>query len=418
MTMKCGVYEDVVQEFELHQLLVLNMDSLPAEMKQRPDVSFLAWGSELRLHDAGKDGGDGWADLMIVDELGKSWIIEVKLSTSAELNANVWHQLLRYRDAARKMNWGDLHNYADRFLDGLGRVKPLSEKFHAQRNLVGVVKHWQEMLGRQLLPPEDIVQAIASSLKDGTVGLAVIADGYRQSVTDALNNLQHDGDLAYITVAPLSGCLEVGSKFIRQGQSASRTPSSTVVNEVFYKYKVAKEPNLTPSILEERLNPAGLAIWRSIIRPSLLKIGWDGGIAYSAVSGMTFNVNCKGRQAAIVRIAFSDADTKGIDRTFKIPGTYGLRVDFVPWYIKGKFARPDIAKADIEAFASRLYALGWRGSDKARMSAGVTSVPEDVYLKWSYMRYHPSGNLKDFIGRDDDPDKVAAFFEEMIAFCR
>jgi hypothetical protein len=410
--------DEVVQEFELHQMLVQNIDCLPAEMRSRPDASFLAWASELRLHDAGKNGGDGWADLLIVDELGKSWIIEVKLSTNTELNANVWQQLIRYRDSAMQMSWADIHNYADRFLDGMGRVKPISDSFYNKESLVDVVKQWQTMLGRALIPAEDIVRSVAASLKDGSIGLAVIADRRCETVINGADNVQHTGDLAYITVAPVSGQLDLDSKFIRSGKAVSHKAPSEIVNEVFYKCKNEKKTKLTASILEERLNPVSLASWRKIIRPALLELGWDGSIAYEAEKGMTLNVICKGEPAAIVRIAFSDADAKDIDRKFKIPGTYGLRIDFTPWYIKGKFSRPDISKEDIERFAGKLYALGWRGSGTAKKTAGTASIPDDIYLKWSYMRYYPSGKVKDFLGRDDDPEKIEAFFDEMKSFCQ
>jgi hypothetical protein len=408
---------DIVQEFELHQLLVQNLECLPAEMRSRPDVAFLAWASELRLHDAGRDGGDGWADLLIVDELGKSWIIELKLSTSAELNMHVWQQVIRYRDAAMRMKWSDIHNYADRFLDGEGRVKPISDSFNNRRNLVEVIRQWQKIIGRELMPAEEIVQSIASSLKDGSVGLAVIADCYSKSAAEGLHGIQHRGDLAYISVRPNAGRLETTGCCIVTGKGPQNRKVHIDVSESFSKYHKKPKRKLTLDVFEQEINPAMLGVWREIILPSLFDLGWDGSIARPEKS-MTLEVNCKGQPAAIVKIGFSGADTKGIDRKFKIPGTYGMLVDFVPWYIKCDYARPDISKQDIEAFASKLYKLGWRGSGKARAYAGVTSIPDDIYKIWSYMRYYPSSDVKDFLGRPDDHEKIAAFFEELKAFCR
>ena len=128
--MSINTVEDVVQEFELHQLLVKNLDCLPKEMRSKPKINFFAWASELRLHDAGKDGGDGWADLLIADELGKSWIVELKLSTSNELNANVWKQLIRYRDASKRMTWGDIQN-----INICVNLRPSADKKHPEHKL-------------------------------------------------------------------------------------------------------------------------------------------------------------------------------------------------------------------------------------------------------------------------------------------
>jgi hypothetical protein len=387
-------------------------------MKGRPDAEILVWGSELRLHDAGRNRGDGWADLLTLDETGRCWIIEVKLSTNTELSAGVWDQLIRYRNAAQTMSWPDIQNYADRYLDGEGRVKPASPHFAQQMNLVEVVKRWQEMLGRTLVPAEDLVAAVATSLAQGTVGLAVVADAYRDSVMRGAKGVEHAGALAYIALDPQHGQMKLASKFVQESTAASDRSDGVSVDAVFYKHNHEKKPNLNPSSLEEGLNPAGLAIWRQIAKPALLDLGWDGSIAYPAQKGMTLNVICRGMPAAIVRLAFSDADGKGIDRRFKAPGTYGLRVDFTPWYIKEKFERPDITKPDVEAFAKRLHVLGWRGSGKTRATAGVSTVPPELYQKWSYMRYYPSSQIKDFLGRDDDPEKVTAFFREMKVFCR
>lgn len=98
---------------------------LPCSVSGAPAARTLFWAHELTLHDAGRGGGNGSADLMTVDETGMVWLIEVKFNFSLESGTQVWHgQLARYRNALMTMSWQEIVRYTHRFLTGFEQTKP------------------------------------------------------------------------------------------------------------------------------------------------------------------------------------------------------------------------------------------------------------------------------------------------------
>ena len=404
---------DIAQEHELHQLIVDSLDRLPSEMRGGTEDEALAWAHELRIHDSGRrNDADGYADILTLDEQGRTWIIEVKLATSAELNADVWKQLIRYRNGLKAMPWSAIHNYIDRFLDGQGVVKPYSTRFNNQSNLSQIIATWQSIIHRTTLSPDEIVNRIATDLRNGSAGLAVIADGHASSVIDGAKALSHDGPVAYLTALPTDDGLEYMLRFFREGPSMIPTVEHIECPE-FDRYAARRTAKLTTASFAESLNPHVRPLWDNVVEPSLLKLGWDGTPYKAQRKGITISLPCRGAEAPLVRFAYSDTDSSDVPREYKVPGTYGLRVDLPAWHLT---RCRTITRPDLEALACRIYALGWRGTGVGQ-DAGLRSLNATEYEKWGYMRYYPSPTQKDFLGRSGEEEALRALFRELEDFC-
>jgi hypothetical protein len=406
---------DIAQEHELHQLIVASLDRFPEQMKREPELNVLAWAHELRIHDSGRrDYADGYADLLTVDELGLTWIIEVKLATSAELNARVWEQLIRYRDGLKSMEWKAIHQYLDRFLGGEGTVKPISTRFKGQPSLSHVIGAWQSLLHRELISANEIVASIAQALNHGTAGLAVIADGYVSSIVEGATGLLHDGPVAYLTAMPSDAGLLYTARYVRRSPNSNEfVPREPIESALFDRYAAQKTAKLTTADFAERLNPCVVPLWEEVVKPSLLRLGWDGTPYKAERKGITICLPCRGGTAPLVRFAYSDTDSSHIPREFKLPGTYGLRVDLAARHLTRSGV---LTRTEVEDLARRLYALGWRGTGIAR-DAGIRNLNETEYTKWGYMRYCPSPAEKDFLGRKGEDRALQSFFAEIQQYC-
>jgi hypothetical protein len=82
-------------EDDYHQRVIQNMAGLPEALGSGDGVRAFVWGHELDLHDAGRGGGNGAADLLTVDDFGMVWLIEAKFDKTFEKGDFVWGSQLR-----------------------------------------------------------------------------------------------------------------------------------------------------------------------------------------------------------------------------------------------------------------------------------------------------------------------------------
>jgi hypothetical protein len=82
-------------EEHYHQIVIKNMDGFPNIGKPNAKLRSFVWGHEMDLHDAGRGGGNGSADLLIVDEEGMVWLAEAKFDFTTERGPVVWGSRVR-----------------------------------------------------------------------------------------------------------------------------------------------------------------------------------------------------------------------------------------------------------------------------------------------------------------------------------
>jgi hypothetical protein len=153
------------------------MEGFPDILKSDNGLHVFVWGHEVDLHDAGRRGGDGSADLITTDEKGMVWLIEAKFSQTSERGDFVWgNQLLRYKQAIQCMEWQDILAYAKNFLRWNEKIKPCFEIPSSVETFTHVLEMWQARIGRAQCDPNTLNSKIASHLKSGTYGVMVLTD--------------------------------------------------------------------------------------------------------------------------------------------------------------------------------------------------------------------------------------------------
>jgi hypothetical protein len=164
-------------EDDYHQRVIQSMGGFPKILRSQDGVEAFVWGHELDLHDAGRGGGNGSADLLTADEYGMVWLIEAKFDKTYEKGDFVWgSQLKRYREAISKMEWQDILLYASKFLRWEEKTKPAFHIPSLTDTFTRVLEIWQAHTGRALVSPHDLNNRIAAHLKRGTYGIMVLTD--------------------------------------------------------------------------------------------------------------------------------------------------------------------------------------------------------------------------------------------------
>ncbi len=158
------------------------MTSFPDELKFRDGLHAFVWAHEVEMHDAGRNGGNGCADLMTLDEGGTVWLVEAKFDGTSEKGELVWgNQLRRYKAAIGQMSWQEILSYAAEFLRGREKTKPQIVFPESVEKFTTVLELWQTSIGRALVEPQQLNDKIATHLKHGTYGIMVLTDFYDQS---------------------------------------------------------------------------------------------------------------------------------------------------------------------------------------------------------------------------------------------
>lgn len=231
-------------ERDYKQQIINDANSLPIPIKTKLEHSVLVWGAEVKLLDAGINGGDGGVDLFTVDEVGVVWLIEAKCGFNPQLGPAIWRdQIERYQEGVKKTSLKRLIGLNKSFLQGKRVMKPKDLSLgHNTSALVEVLSRWQAKLGRSLLPPEQLINRIAKTLKDGTYGIAITADQKKEGVIIAGKNFVHKGPLAYIQCIPLNRKLLSAACWIRDPSGTSNIlPDNSNCDSRFDAYLALKQ---------------------------------------------------------------------------------------------------------------------------------------------------------------------------------
>ena len=400
-------------EEDFHQRIIQFISGFPETLKTRPNLNVIVWAHELDLHDAGRNGGNGSADLVLADEEGMVWVIEVKFNRTSELGSFVWNnQLTRYKNAINSIKWDEIIIYTRSFLAGREKVKPQLDFGSSINSFTDILTLWQSHIGRVAIPPLDLKDIIASRLKSGKYGLMVMTDFYDYSYEDFGRNMDHTGSLAYVRAIPSDYGIDFKVEWCRDLPSAGHD---------FIKIKgwsdilSKKTTRCDPDIFASHLSPAALQLWNDVLQPGLLKSGWDGGFRKQTM-GFEPRYNLSGDGFWPIIIGWPERDARNVAKDAKISGGASIRIN--P-HIKRFFHSTNENIEITNRWMSDLYTLGWRGRPTLRMRErwGVDYISSDELKSnvQGIMQYEPTPEIRDHVGRPGDRASIEGFLESLSA---
>ena len=310
-------------EQDYHQFVINNLNKFPDALKSRPGLHLLAWGHELDLHDAGRGGGDGAADILTVDEEGMVWLIEAKFGNTSERGKFVWgSQLRRYKGAIARMKWQDILPYSARFLRGLEKVKPSINFPTKVQTFSNILELWQNSIGKQSVEPNVLNDMVAVALESGKYGLMIMTDFYDKSYVTHGETFSHDGPLAYVR----ADVLRDGMRF----EVVWQRPASGGIlpDEKLQNYSSNLEvPKLRcdPETFATTLCPGARDLWEDVLKPGLEQLG----VKKWHRKQMSFDVNFEinGKLLRLLIVGWPERDAKNVPREYKLHGAASLRIN-------------------------------------------------------------------------------------------
>ncbi|ASQ15032.1 hypothetical protein CDO22_34555 (plasmid) [Sinorhizobium meliloti] len=403
-------------EADFHQRIIENPDAFPAVFRGTPAAKTLFWAHELTLHDAGRDGGNGSADLLTVDCTGVVWLIEVKFNFSKESGARVWHdQLTRYRKALMTMSWQEIVRYTHGFLTGFEKTKPQLSFRTDARSLEECIVDWLATSNADAVPGASIVSIVAERLRTGNFGIMLVSDYFDASdlvEAQSFASTEHIGPVAYAVVDPDATGFNWNVKYFRPAVDRSSTA------EVFVTSNFATRimPRVTPSRLRSMVSPACCDLLDTVVYPRLGALGWNEQHQPKA-SAFDAIIPVGQHSLPLLVVGTSERDARALERHTKIEGGQTLKIN--PRFKAVLNQTGNLAF--VNAYMKRFYGLGWRGRQRENkhLRWGVEDVSADeIRASEAAMIYYPSEERRDHNGRDGDAESLSEFFtvfEEMIA---
>ena len=396
-------------EAHLHQELINQIGSMPAALRGGPDAYPVVWGHELTLHDAGAGGGNGSADLLIVDTEGLVWLVEVKFNHSPESGRRVWHeQLTRYRRSIMTMHWTDIMTYTRAFMLGKERTAPQTKHASNTQDLESCIARTLVAAGRSPELAVQMVAGIAASLRDGSFGIMLISD-YRHpgdlQEAEQFAASSHNGPVAYAVVDANADTLRWDVLFHRASDRTVK-PITTAIDSSFRKNIV----KTTPKRLLELTSPAARNLLNGIVYPRLTDIGWQETAYRAKRSAFDVLLPVQGRNAPLLVVGTSELDSKSVERTAKMEGGQSIKINPRMKAVLEQAEDMEFVNRWMKAF----YALGWRGRPRGgkNLRWGVTEINEDeIKTSEAAMIYHPSVDVRDHTGRSGDAASLELFFD-------
>ncbi|MDG4898168.1 hypothetical protein P9272_32020 [Mesorhizobium sp. WSM4976] len=403
-------------EADFHQRLIDNSDAFPAVFRGTPAAHTLFWAHELTLHDAGRGGGNGSADLLTVDETGMVWLIEVKFNFSLESGTQVWHgQLARYRKALMTMSWQEIVRYTHRFLTGFEQTKP---QLLLSRDVVSLdecIVEWLVAVQADAVSAVSIVSNMAERLHSGNFGIMLVSDYFNASDLAAAQSFAdsvHSGPVAYAVVNPDPTGFHWHVKYLRPEVDQSSVTGAYVTSD----FLPEKMPLVTPGRLRSLVSPACRNLLDDLVYPRLHELGWnERHVAKRSAFDAIIPVD--GKSLPLLVVGTSELDAKALARHTKIDGGQTLKIN--PRFKAVLNHTGNLAFVNV--YMKRFYELGWRGRrrENKHLRWGVTDVSADeIRASEAAMIYYPFENQRDHSGREGDAENLSNFFTafaEMIA---
>lgn len=403
-------------EADFHQRIILNPDAFPTLFRGAPTAHTLFWAHELTLHDAGRGGGNGSADLLTVDETGMVWLIEVKFNFSLESGTQVWHgQLARYRRALMTMSWQDIVRYTHRFLTGFEQTKPQLSLRAGAASLDECIAEWLVSVEAGAVPGALIVSKMAERLRSGNFGVMLLSDYFDASDLGEAKSFAdsgHVGPVAYAVVNPDPTGFHWHVKYFRPGVDQGLVNGAYVTSD----FVPEKMPLVTPTRLRSLVSPACRNLLDTLVYPRLHSLGWnERHVAKRSAFDAIIPVD--GRSLPLLVVGTSELDAKALERHAKIDGGQTLKINPRLKAVLDQTGN----LAFVNAYMKRFYELGWRGRrrEDKHLRWGVTDISaEEIRASEAAMIYYPTADQRDHNGREGDAENLSKFFaafEEMIA---
>ncbi|MCH4560972.1 hypothetical protein [Mesorhizobium jarvisii] len=403
-------------EADFHQRLIDNPDAFPALFRGTPAAHTLFWAHELTLHDAGRGGGNGSADLMTVDETGMVWLIEVKFNFSLESGTQVWHgQLARYRKALMTMSWQEIVRYTHRFLTGFEQTKPQLSLQTKAVSLDECIGEWLDAVQADAVPGVSIVSKMAARLRSGNFGIMLVSDYFKASdlaAAESFAHTVHGGPVAYAVVNPDPTGFHWHVKYFRPGADQGSVTSAYVRSD----FVPEKMQLVTPTRLRSLVSPACRNLLDTIVYPRLHALGWnERHVAKRSAFDAIIPVG--GSSLPLLVVGTSELDAKALERHTKIDGGQTLKIN--PRFKAVLNQTGNLAF--VNTYMKSFYELGWRGRrrENKHLRWGVTDISaEEINASEAAMIYFPVEDQRDHSGREGDVENLLNFFaifEEMIA---
>jgi hypothetical protein len=396
-------------EDDYHQRVIQNMGGLPEVLKSQDGVRAFVWGHEVDLHDAGRGGGNGSADLLTADEYGMVWLIEAKFDKTSEKGDFVWgSQLRRYKEAIGRMEWQDVLLYVSKFLSWREKTKPAFNIPSSTETFTRVLEIWQAQIGRALITPGDLNNRIAAHLKYATYGIMILTDIDDDSYEEYGRNFVHEGPLAYVLGTPSTAGIEYHVRWYKPGADCTRVIS----NAAAFSLRPAARPLCTPDTFAVGLSESSRGLWSEILQPGLLALEGE----FRNPSDMGFEVLFRigDRLLPLLLIGWPERDDKNVPREQKIFGSASMRVDV---HIKRLYEASGRDTQRVNNWMQKSYARGWRGrpSKGMRERWGVSPVSDEELNSKIHgiMRYLPQLNLSCHTGRPGDADNLHGLLADL-----
>lgn len=402
-------------EEDYHQRVIHHMASFPDSLKTRPGLQAFVWGHEVDLHDAGRGGGDGSADLFTVDEEGMVWLIEAKFDKTFERGEFVWgNQLARYRNAIAKMEWQDILIYVRKFLRWGEKTKPGFQIPESTETFARVLELWQNTLGRALIRPDELNNRIAARLKYGTYGIMILTDIDDESYARFGSDFEHDGPLSYVQGVPVADGMDYRVRWYRP---ASRQEDIVAQREVWTStFDPVPKQLCAPEYFAEGLSQEARTLWLDSFRPGLTALGWSAGKISPMGFEARFEIN--GKSIPLLLIGWPERDDKNVPRDEKKFGGASIRIDI---HIKRIYEASGFEIGVTNKWMKRFYDLGWRGRPSKGMDKrwGIESVTDDELKSrklQGIMRYRPRDTISCHNGRVADAASLTNLLTELSEF--
>lgn len=399
-------------ENEYHQRIINSMNRFPDELKSSPGLAAFIWAHEAGMHDAGRGGGNGSADLLTVDEEGMVWLIEAKFGSNPEHGPFAWEQLGRYRDAIANMTWQKILHYAEAFLKGKEGTSPCISTGRDTKSFEHVLENWQKRIGRSLLSPAALNQRMANSIKSADYGIMVIADTYLSEVVESGRTFRHKGPVAYIQAVPVDDVLEFKVRWLRpSAKKSSQTELHVNADSRFDAYQAELNINCSVDGFESSLCPAARDLWLNTLRPGLVGLGWDGSVGKKNEKSFGVDFRIGGRKVPLFSVGWTGSDSKAVARSNKLAGNASMRVDIqFNWMKRNSFFNEDF----LNRWAARFYYHGWRGRVGSTATWGIRHIPLFEFRKTGgVMQYRPVDSHKGFHGGPGERESLRGFLQEL-----
>jgi hypothetical protein len=400
-------------------MVIDSMDRFPEELKSRPGLASFVWAHEVGMHDAGRGGGNGAADLLTADEDGMIWLIEAKFGATRELGQPVWRQLDRYRTAVAGMSWQKILHYAEAFLQGREETKPSDPVGRGAKSFEQVLANWHERIGRSIVPPVELNQLMARHIKGATYGVMVLADTYVPGVVEEGRLFVHTGPVAYLQAIPADDGVEFKVRWLRSANdSRSMAELHVDADSRFDAYRREINTKCAVDGFENSLCPPARDLWLNVLRPGLENLGWDGTVVRKNPKSFGVAFNVAGRAIALFAIGWTGSDSKAVARMNKLAGSASMRVDVQFNWVLGA---PFFDEEFLNRWAARFYRHGWRGRNRNGMETwGVRRIAMselcDSTLKPTssgVMQYRPIDSHKGFCGGPGEREAIQGFLQEL-----